>query len=285
MFTAQKKFIPVLTSEAGLCLTGENWQETKITMVSCSLERLLYKPGLDLLKTIQDLPRFLGWKGALVLNAMMLQPNKNDGYILCSPYDGSKIKLRFADLLELIQHLKPQTVLLPKNLIKSYPNVWQNWDESIIPLIHVDDLRLQECTKTHGAYFVADEKTRLAWDDFTQELALWSHLPRYVVGRFTPDIIQELVTQGIDCVESDEPAHAALQGKVYSQTGLVDLAQETNQMLFDIIDKECPCPTCTEQFTKAYLYHLLQNTPLLCQRFLIQHNMTFIQRTLGNYRP
>ena len=41
----------------------------------------------------------------------------------------------------------------------------------------------------------------------------------------------------------------------------------------------CVCPTCQQGFTKAYLHHLLQNTPLLAQRFLIAHNISIMRQT------
>lgn len=50
MLAATQNYIPVGTSEAGLCLTAENWQETKVNTLSFSLEFLLYKPGIALLK-------------------------------------------------------------------------------------------------------------------------------------------------------------------------------------------------------------------------------------------
>ena len=49
-------------------------------------------------------------------------------------------------------------------------------------------------------------------------------------------------------------------------------------MQFETIDPECTCPTCSQQFTKAYLHHLLQQTPLLCHRLLIQHNVFWMAK-------
>lgn len=274
MFAAVQSFIPVLTSEAGLCLTTENWQEVNVTAASYSLESLLYKPGKDILKKIKDITQYLVWPGVIVLNAISLAANKEGFFVLKSPYDGSKITFTFFDLLELIQHLKPNAVILPKNIIHDCPQFWGHWHDSIFPFFHVDDVEKQSTDQSHGVYFNADV-SKLSWEQLDQ----WSCVPRYVIGHFEPKLIQNLRDKGIEFIETDEPAKAAMQGKVYSWPGNVDLMDAKTQMQFETIDAECTCPTCAQQFTRAYLHHLLQHTPLLCQRFLIQHNVFYVQNT------
>ncbi|CAM2780578.1 queuine tRNA-ribosyltransferase [Legionella steigerwaltii] len=272
MLTAVQNFIPVLTSEAGLCLTTANWQEAEITAASYSLERLLYKPGQDGLKKITNLSHYLVWPGVLVLNAVSLVVNKEGIYTLKSPYDGSKIKFTLADLLGLIQHLKPNAVILPQKIVQDFPQIWDNWNDAIVPFMHVNDLEKHKVDKHHGIYF--NVLHELDWE----QLNRWSHVPRYIMGRFDPELIWRLRDKGIGFIETDEPAHAALQGKVYSRAGDVDLMDSKTQMQFELIDADCVCPTCSQQFTRAYLHHLLQHTPLLCQRFLIQHNVFYVQK-------
>ena len=272
MLAAIQNFIPVLTSEAGLCLTMANWHEVKITAASYSLEQLLYKPGQDVLEKISDLALYLACPGTVVINAMSLIANKEKVYVLKSTYDGSRIKLTSERLIELIHHLKPNAVILPKNILRDFPKIWDNWDDAIVPFIDVNDLKKHEVVKSHGVYFnVLDE---LNWEQLDQ----WSHLARYMIGRFDPELIKRLRDKGIEFIETDEPTQAATQGKVYSQIGTVDLTDSKTQMQFEMIDAECGCPTCSQQFTRAYLHHLLQHTPLLCQRFLIQHNVNAVNR-------
>jgi queuine tRNA-ribosyltransferase len=268
-----QNFIPVLTSEAGLALTTENWQEIETTTVSCTLEHLLYKPGLDILKKLPDLRHYLAWPGDIVLNAMTLRMSKEGIYTLKSPYDGSKIKLSVSDLVELILHLKPKVVILPENMMQECPQIWDNWSDAIIPFISVNDLLKQQPVQSYGVYFNEFSNLNLNWEQLDQ----WSHVSRYVMGNFEPQLIHEFQTKKIEFIETNEPANAAMQGKVYNKAGIVDLTNKESQMQFETIDGDCACPTCAQQLTKAYLYHLLQNTPLLCQRFLIQHNVYYVQ--------
>lgn len=272
MFAVQN-FIPVLTSEAGLCLTAENWQEAKVTTVSYSLEFLLHKPGVALLKKITDLRHYLGWSGTLILNAMSLVANREGVYTLKSPYDGSKTKLTAFELIELIQHLKPDAVVLPKNILQDYPHIWDAWSDSIMPFIHADDLRFHEVVRSYGVYFNYVDESTIA------QLDHWSHVARYVTGTLNVELIQTLRAKGIKLIETDEPARAAFCGQVYSQNGVVDLTSMSTAMQFETIDPDCVCPTCSQRFTKAYFHHLLQHTPLLCQRFLIQHNVFWMAKS------
>ncbi|WP_454785115.1 tRNA-guanine transglycosylase [Legionella sp. WA2024007413] len=271
MLAAIQNFIPVLTSEAGLCLTTANWQEAKVTAASYSLESLLYKPGQNVLKKISNLAHYLACPGVMIINAASLVANKEKVYVLKSPYDGSRIKLTAEELIELIKHLKPNAILLPQNIMRDFPQIWDNWNEDIIPFLHSDDLEKHTVILPHGVYF------KILNEPNGAKLDQWANIPRYVAGCFDSELIQGLLQQGIEFIETDEPAQAATQGRVYSHTGTVDLMDSKAAMDFEMIDANCVCPTCSQQFTRAYLHHLLHHTPLLCQRFLIQHNVFYVQ--------
>lgn len=72
---------------------------------------------------------------------------------------------------------------------------------------------------------------------------------------------------------TDLPAADAYNGLVYFQRDTIDLKDKAYAMDFNLISSDCQCPTCTQKFTRAYLHHLFEHTPLLCQRLLIQHNV------------
>lgn len=137
-------------------------------------------------------------------------------------------------------------------------------NESIMPFFNAEELSQHHLTQEYGVYFN---------DANDSILAQWAHVPRYVIGDFNAESILHLRTQGVEFIETDEPVKAAFQGKVYSQQGEIDLTNKAAEMQFEIIDASCTCPVCTQHFTKAYFHHLIEHTPLLCQRFLIQHNV------------
>lgn len=272
MLDSEHNFIPVMTSNAGLCLTALNWQEVKVTTASYSLESLLYKPGQEVLKKITDIKHYLGWSGAVVLNASSLIAHREGVYALKSPYDGSRIKLSAQELIELIQHLKPDAIILPKNILQDCPQFWDTWHDAIVPFFYHSDLLAQTIEREYGVYFNVSNESEFALLD------QWSYRPRYVMGTIDTALIEVLRTKGISLIETDEPAKDALHGQVYSRTGNIDLMNSNTELQFEPIDPDCTCPSCSQKFTKAYFHHLLQHTPLLCQRLLIQHNVFWMAK-------
>ncbi len=74
---------------------------------------------------------------------------------------------------------------------------------------------------------------------------------------------------------SDKPAEEAMQGLVYNTEGAFSITDPGMRLQFESLDTGCQCPTCKSGFTRAYLHHLFLHTPLLCQRLLVQHNISF----------
>ena len=87
------------------------------------------------------------------------------------------------------------------------------------------------------------------------------------------------VWQGAGII-SDAPANDALHGWVYCNAGMCAVMDNTNALRFTSLDEACRCPTCKAGFTWAYLHHLYQHTPGLCQRLLIQHNVYYVVHNL-----
>ncbi len=211
----KRLYVPLLSTEAGRCLTMANWKEAGVTTLSCNLTALLMKPGFEFLRQCPDLATYLGWQGDIILNARMPEADKDGRYTLRSEYDGSKYQFALDEIYALIAHLKPAMVMLPKELAKAPEGVSQ---------VEPDE--------------------------------------HYLL--------------------SDKPAGDACAGIVYTQQGIVDIRDDEQRLNFSVIDERCACPTCEQKLTRAYLHHLLAHTPLLCQRFLIQHNVFFVRTEISN---
>lgn len=81
---------------------------------------------------------------------------------------------------------------------------------------------------------------------------------------------------------SDEPAQHAMHGMIYQAEGQYNLLAPEFTQDFNLLAEGCACPTCQQSLTRAYLQHLLQNTALLCQRFLLIHNVYWLNRNSGH---
>jgi queuine tRNA-ribosyltransferase len=262
------KYVPILTSEAGLCLTAANWQEGHVSAGSFYLESLLIKPGIDRLRELENIKRYFAWTDTFILNAANIKANKQGVVSLSSPYDGSKVQCTLPEIIELIVKINPDIVLLPRVITKDDLNSWAKLPDSIFPYLH-DSNNIAEGV---GVYFYLGGEE--------MNIPSLPHVPCYAFGEITREMFQQLGQLGVEYVEFDEPASLGLQGVVYRSDGQLEITNPTNELDFSVIDDTCPCPTCGQGFTRAYLHHLYQHTPLLCYRLLMQHNVEL----MGNAR-
>lgn len=272
----QKKvggYIPVFTSEAGSCLTLANWQEIGISTASYYLDALLMKPGYSLLKTQRNLQSYCGWQETIVLNATLAAAKSDGIYTIRSRFDGSLLRIGSDELFSLIVGLQPDIVILPPGLLKQLDQLGQALPKSIQFFIPSNEWSSASSDLKLGSYLTYDKTQSFA--DFKQDIKQYAGMPIYLRADLSISQALELVEQGGVLLESDKPASDAMIGEVYSEQGTLALldSQMANQQ--EPIDAHCSCPTCTQGFTRAYLHHLLMHTPLLCQRYLIQHNVYY----------
>lgn len=265
-------FAPIASSEAGACLTAANYQEVGISALVYRLDSLLVKPGVATLRQLDSLKTYLGWSGQLILDAQQLRSNKEGHFTVISAFDGAKQVFKAEELLALIGQLPVDALILPRHFFKNNPGVFNAWQNPALVFLDEDDLPLYNGPRK-GVYAAMQE---------LDNLALWSErhaqLPRYLITEATLPDTAQVKSLGIDYLASDKPAALAFEGKVYSKAGLLELTSQQFEKQFEVIENDCGCPTCKQQLTKAYLHHLLANTPLLCQRFLIQHNLWYYQQ-------
>lgn len=272
--------IPVLTTPAGRCLTHENWVEAGVQAASFYLSSLLMKPGFDFLNTLPDLETYVGWQRTLVLNASSLSRAADGRYALRSQYDGARLYYSVLDILTLITSLKPNYVLLPEGLSEHCVSL----PESIFPFISSNEL--ETCSaigRPFGVYILYD-KTASTSSALLDQIDTYKDLHCYVAGDLSLALMLELKHRGIKFIESDIPANAAYGGEVYGRNEEISLLTNESARCFELMDQHCECPVCQQKFTQAYLHHLFEHTPLLCQRYLIQHNVHYCQTTLCKNR-
>jgi queuine tRNA-ribosyltransferase len=274
---AISKWVPVLTSESGLCLTSSNWQEAKIDTAVYYLDALLLKPGLNILKNLPNLADYTNWSGEVIINASRLKANRVGEISLKSTYDGSKISLDYPQLMALIHHLKPQRVILPSDVLKHYPQLWDSWDKNLIPYLSSNDLPIDDPSIIYGVYFQVENN----FISVKEQIQSYKKYLCYVQGDLNFEQIQELNALGIPHIESELPSEYGLNGLAYANERLIDLKEVANVLSFNQLCEQCQCSTCSEKLTRAYLHHLFAHTPLLAQRFLIQHNAYYVQNYLN----
>ncbi len=106
---------------------------------------------------------------------------------------------------------------------------------------------------------------------------------RYLMGVGTPRDIVMAVGYGVDMFDCVIPTRNARHGRLYVDTGHINIRNEIYRRDEQALDKDCDCYTC-QNFSRAYLAHLLRAEELLGIELATIHNLSFYQRLMRRIR-
>lgn len=120
---------------------------------------------------------------------------------------------------------------------------------------------------------------------------------RYLMGVGYPEQIVAAVQRGLDMFDCVLPTRNARHGSLFllkkeaakklipeQNYSLINLRQVRYKSDFEVIDKNCDCPTCQGGFSRSYLRHLLITGEPLFARLATLHNVRFYLRLMENIR-
>lgn len=147
----------------------------------------------------------------------------------------------------------------------------------------------------------ADFLTQLPFDGFaiggsvgknTQEMAemlsftlplLPEDKPNHLLGIADLPSIHKSVLLGVDTFDSSHPTRCARHGLAFTSQGSVKILNTENRQLFEPIDRRCSCMVC-QQYTRAYIHHLLKAKEMTAYSLLTIHNLHFMVELMAQYR-
>lgn len=107
--------------------------------------------------------------------------------------------------------------------------------------------------------------------------------PRYLMGVGTPDYLIEAAVAGIDMCDCVLPTRIARNGTAMTWNGKVVVRNATYERDFTPLDPECDCYTC-QNYTRAYIRHLVKTQEILGIRLLSIHNLRFLTKLMERVR-
>ena len=107
--------------------------------------------------------------------------------------------------------------------------------------------------------------------------------PRYLMGVGSPDALLEGVALGVDMFDCVLPTREARHGRAMTRDGSVNLRNSKYTEDFSPLDSECRC-YCCQNFTKAYLRHLVMSKEILGATLLSIHNLTYLTDLMAGAR-
>ena len=105
--------------------------------------------------------------------------------------------------------------------------------------------------------------------------ALPENRPRYLMGVGNPTTLVRAVGQGVDMFDCVLPTRTARMGTAFSSEGRLNLRNARFAHDFTPLDPACACPVC-QNFTRAYLRHLVVQKEILGGELLSQHNLFYL---------
>jgi queuine tRNA-ribosyltransferase len=309
--------MPVGTLANVKTITPDQLQATGAQMVLANTYHLHLQPGEDIVAAAGGVHRFMGWHGPMltdsggfqVFSLSEIRTISDAGVVFKSPRNGQMIYLTPERSIQ-IQNALGADVIMAFDECPPYPASWdavkaatertyrwlerclkahQRADQALFPIVQGGvylDLR-EQCAKTlaqfdtHGfaigGVSVGEPPELIEQIVKATTPLLPDHKPRYLMGVGTYQEMVRSIAAGIDLFDCVIPTRLARHGSALVQGDRWNLKNNRFRQDFSPLDSDCPCYTC-QQFTRAYLCHLLHARELLAFTLLSIHNITELIR-------
>jgi queuine tRNA-ribosyltransferase len=245
----RKGMYAIVNGPHGLSLSERDYERSNTQGLVYRLDRLLMRPGFDaLFERIQW--RSLGaWGKPVLIDASTLAMDSDMQITVVNDFDGSRRRYSAEQCVALLAKLAVDGICIHPSweaiTQEQTPIPW------IIPAALPNSFRFPE----GGRSLV-----------FVEEHSQW-----------------EAITQS-DIAISECPVQDAVAGMVYEGLQPFSIMDTCFEKDYQPLQQDCTCHTCQQGFTRAYLHHLYQHTPLLCYRLLAIHNLSSVQSYCENHQ-
>ena len=316
-------FMPVGTLAAVKTLSPKDLEEVGAQIVLSNTYHLHLRPGEKLIKKAGGLHKFMNWDkpvltdsgGFQVFSLSNLRKVTDSGVEFKSHLDGRKIFLT-PKLATKIQEDLGADIIMAFDHVIGYPaskektkqamerthrwldeciSAHKKKDQALFGIIQggmFDDLRKESAEFVSkqkldgvavGGLSVGEPREKMCKMLDLVEPILPKNKPRYVMGIGTPQDLLEAVERGMDMFDCVLATRLARHGAVWTKKGKLNLFNSKFKSLLSPIENKCKCYTC-QNFTTAYLHHLLKEKEVLGIRLLAIHNLHFLFQLMKDIR-
>ncbi len=316
-------FLPVGSQGTVKALTPDEVKAIGLRMVLANTYHLYLRPGIDAVKRMGGLHRFMGWDGAILTDSggfqiFSLAPLcrvSDDGVTFRSHIDGSEhfvtpemaVEFQealgadvimvldectaYGDSLEKVQAAVSRTHQWAERCRKAH----KRSDQALYAIVQggvFPELRRQSAeyltSLDFSGYAIGGlsvgEPKKMTFDMVAETAALLpADKPRYLMGVGSPEDIVEGVAWGIDMFDSALPTRVARNGALYTWEGRRNIRNAIFSRMDSPLVPDCGCYTC-RTFSAAYLHHLFKCEELLAYRLATIHNLSFMSTLMLRIR-
>ncbi|MTJ21090.1 tRNA guanosine(34) transglycosylase Tgt [Dolichospermum sp. UHCC 0352] len=311
------RFMPVGTLANVKTITPAQLGATGAQMVLANTYHLHLQPGEAIVAGGGGLHKFMGWSGPMltdsggfqVFSLSEMRKITEEGVTFRSPHDGQIIKLTPERSIE-IQNILGADVIMAFDECPPYPatrqeveaatdrtyrwlkrsiSAHQRQDQALFPIVQGGvylDLRAraaQELAQLDmpgyaiGGVSVGEPTDLMAQIVQTTAPLLPLNKPRYLMGVGTYREMAIAIASGVDLFDCVIPTRWARHGTAIVSGERWNIKNAKFREDFTPLDTTCPCYTC-ENFSRAYLSHLVRSQEILAYTLLTIHNITELIR-------
>jgi queuine tRNA-ribosyltransferase len=316
-------FMPVGTQATVKAQTRETLKEASSQILLANTYHLLLRPGMEVFKKMGGIHRFMRWDGPVLTDSGGFQifslPHSRrmteKGAFFKSYVDGKtflltpelSIEMQKAigsDIMMVLDQCVPSTSEL--QVAKDAMDKTHRWalrslqargdsPQSMFAIVQgacIEELRKQSAEYLTqfpfdgfaiGGLAVGESKSMR--EDFTELTTrlLPQSLPRYLMGVGTPIDLLEAVHRGVDMFDCILPTALSQRGVAFTSQGKLQLRRSYYKFSDEALDPLCKCRTC-QNYSKAYIHHLIKAEEVLGWHLLGLHNLHFYQELMSEIR-
>jgi queuine tRNA-ribosyltransferase len=315
-------FCPVGTQATVKTLSPRDLVELDAPMILGNTYHLYLRPGADLIERMGGLHRFMRWERAIltdsggfqVFSLQGLRKVNDDGVTFRSHIDGSEhhftpervvaiqeqlgsdIAMVLDECAEPLNHdynvaALRRTHLWAERCLRAHTRP----DQALFGIVQggiFEDLRAESARVLSSLDFPGYAIGGLSVGESKADMyRILDHImpilprtkPHYLMGVGAPEDLLEGVARGVDIFDCVLPTRLARNGAVFSPEGRLNLRNACHTADPRPIQEGCACYTC-QNFTRAYLRHLMISEEILGLYLNTVHNVHFLLELMRNIR-
>ena len=316
-------FLPVGSQATVKTLAPDELTDIGVKMVLANTYHLYLRPGIDVVKEMGGLHKFMAWDSAIltdsggyqVFSLAPLRKISDEGVVFRSHIDGSQhfltpeLAIEYqealgADVIMVLDECAAHDARIEEVTAAMHRthrwatkcrNVFKCANQSLFAIVQgglfpelrkqsVDYLTAEEFDGYAIGGLSLGEPKQMMYSIIDETAAdLPSDKPRYLMGVGSPEDILEGVGRGIDIFDCALPTRVARNGALFTWQGRINIRNAKYSRLAKPIMSDCDCYTC-HYFSAAYLHHLFNANELLAYRLATLHNLTFMQTLMNRIR-
>ena len=320
---ATPTFMPVATQGSVKALGPDDLRSLGAELVLSNTYHLYLRPGIDVVRDMGGLHRFMGWQGPVLTDSggfqgyslERLREMTDDGILFKSHLDGSLHEFTPEAVIGHQQGLgsdiiMPLDVCVParsdRGTVEEAVERTARWaerslkahggkDQALFGIVQgglAHDLRersVRQITSLGfagyavGGLSVGESKAEMYDITGLSTRVLPADAPRYLMGVGSPEDLVECVARGVDMFDCALPTRNARNGALFTRGGRVNIETAPFKAMKEPVEDGCDCYTC-RTFSAAYVHHLFRARELLAYRLGTIHNLRFVTRLMQEMR-